>query len=445
MHRDSIDDLRKLFVGLDKKVNINGKGRIVPINFDNAATTPPFKRVVKRVLETTEYYGSIARGDGQKSQYCSDLYEECRRYILKYFNAPEEIYTAIFVGNTTDGLNKLSNILINNKEDIVITTRMEHHSNDLPWRNKCDLKYVEVNEDGRININEIEELIERYKEKVKYITITGASNVTGYINDIRKISGLIHKYGGKIIVDGAQLVPHKKIYMYKKDSLENIDFLVFSGHKIYAPFGSGAIIGLRKDFNNNLPDTKGGGTVEYVIDNNQLWLNTPEKNEAGTPNLFGAVAIMEAMKEIEKIGFERIEKNEKELLQYLINGLKELNRVKLYADNDCIDDRLGILVFTIDGMKYYEVGEKLSEIKAIGVRQGGFCSHPYTRRVLGIPNNQLQEYINKNGIPGLVRVSLGIYNSKKEANIFLETVELLCRRYARKLRVASSKRVKSDK
>ena len=431
MHRDSIDDLRKLFVGLDKKVNINGKGRIVPINFDNAATTPPFKRVVKRVLETTEYYGSIARGDGQKSQYCSDLYEECRRYILKYFNAPEEIYTAIFVGNTTDGLNKLSNILINNKDDIVITTRMEHHSNDLPWRNKCDLKYVEVNEDGRININEIKELIERYKEKVKYITVTGASNVTGYINDIRKISGLIHKYGGKIIVDGAQLVPHKKIYMYKKDSLENIDFLVFSGHKIYAPFGSGAIIGLRKDFNNNLPDTKGGGTVEYVIDNNQLWLNTPEKNEAGTPNLFGAVAIMEAMKEIENIGFERIEKNEKELLQYLINGLKELNRVKLYADNDCIDDRLGILVFTIDGMKYYEVGEKLSEIKAIGVRQGGFCSHPYTRRVLGIPNNQLQEYINKNGIPGLVRVSLGIYNSKKEANIFLETVELLCRRYAR--------------
>lgn len=431
MHRDSIDDLRKLFVGLDKKVNINGKGRIVPINFDNAATTPPFKRVVKRVLETTEYYGSIARGDGQKSQYCSDLYEECRRYILKYFNAPEEIYTAIFVGNTTDGLNKLSNILINNKEDIVITTRMEHHSNDLPWRNKCDLKYVEVNEDGRININEIEELIERYKEKVKYITITGASNVTGYINDIRKISGLIHKYGGKIIVDGAQLVPHKKIYMYKKDSFRKYRFSSFSGHKIYAPFGSGAIIGLRKDFNNNLPDTKGGGTVEYVIDNNQLWLNTPEKNEAGTPNLFGAVAIMEAMKEIENIGFERIEKNEKELLQYLINGLKELNRVKLYADNDCIDDRLGILVFTIDGMKYYEVGEKLSEIKAIGVRQGGFCSHPYTRRVLGIPNNQLQEYINKNGIPGLVRVSLGIYNSKKEANIFLETVELLCRRYAR--------------
>ena len=156
MHKENIDDLRKLFIGLDKKVNVDGKGRLIPINFDNAATTPPFKRVMKKVLETSEYYGSIARGDGKKSQYCSDLYDSSRKYILEYFNAPEDIYTAIFVGNTTDGLNKLSNILIESKEDIVITTRMEHHSNDLPWRNKCDLKHVEVDKDGRIKVEDIE-------------------------------------------------------------------------------------------------------------------------------------------------------------------------------------------------------------------------------------------------------------------------------------------------
>ena len=431
MHKDNKDDLRKLFVGLDKKVNVEGKGRIIPINFDNAATTPPFKRVMKKILETSEYYGSIERGDGQKSLYCSDLYEESRNYLLKYFNAPEDIYTAIFVANTTDGLNMLSNILINSKADIVITTRMEHHSNDLPWRGKCNLKYVEVREDGRININDIEELVDKYRERIKYITITGASNVTGYINDIKRIAKLIHKYGGKIIVDGAQLVPHKKVSMCQEDSSENIDFLVFSGHKIYAPFGSGAIIGLKESFNMNPPDSKGGGTVDLVLDDREIWLNTPEKNEAGTPNLFGAVAIMEAMKEVERIGFDTIEKNEKELLKYIIDGLKDLSRVRLYADNENINDRLGILVFTIDGMSYEEVGEKLSEVRGIGVRQGGFCSHPYTRRVLGIADNELQNYISKNGVPGLVRVSLGIYNTKKEANIFLETIEYLCRRYAK--------------
>ena len=431
MHKDNKDDLRKLFVGLDKKVNVEGKGRIIPINFDNAATTPPFKRVMKKILETSEYYGSIERGDGQKSLYCSDLYEESRNYLLKYFNAPEDIYTAIFVANTTDGLNMLSNILINSKDDIVITTRMEHHSNDLPWRGKCNLKYVEVREDGRININDIEELVDKYRERIKYITITGASNVTGYINDIKRIAKLIHKYGGKIIVDGAQLVPHKRVSMCQEDSSENIDFLVFSGHKIYAPFGSGAIIGLKESFNMNPPDSKGGGTVDLVLDDREIWLNTPEKNEAGTPNLFGAVAIMEAMKEVERIGFDTIEKNEKELLKYIIDGLKDLSRVRLYADNENINDRLGILVFTIDGMSYEEVGEKLSEVRGIGVRQGGFCSHPYTRRVLGIADNELQNYISKNGVPGLVRVSLGIYNTKKEENIFLETIEYLCRRYAK--------------
>ena len=431
MHRENIYDLRKLFIGLDKKVNVEGKGRLIPINFDNAATTPPFKRVMKKVLETSDYYGSIARGDGKKSQYCSDLYENSRKYILEYFNAPEDIYTAIFVGNTTDGLNKLSNILIENKNDIVITTRMEHHSNDLPWRNKCDLKHVEVDKDGRLRVEDIENLLEKYQERVKYVTITGASNVTGYVNDIKRIAKSAHKYGAKIIVDGAQLIPHKKISMIQEDVNENIDFLVFSGHKVYAPFGSGVIIGLREIFNEKEPASAGGGTVQIVLDDRQLWLDTPEKNEAGTPNLFGAIAIAEALREMDKIGFQTIENNEKELLVYLIKELKQFEKITLYGDNENINDRLGILVFNIDGMTYEEVGEALANVRGIGVRQGGFCAHPYTRRVLGIADNDLQRYMSEVGTPGLVRVSLGIYNSKKEANIFLDTIEYLCRRYAK--------------
>ena len=262
MRRDNIDEIRKLFIGLDNKIVINGKKQIIPINFDNAATTPVLKKVMRAVLKASENYGSIARGDGQKSQYSSDLYEECRRYVIDYFNAPLNKYTAIFVSNTTEGINKLSNILIKNKNDIVITSRMEHHSNDLPWRDKCDLKYIEVDEKGRIIMEELEEMFNIYKERIKYVTITGASNVSGYITDIRKVAKLAHKYGAKVIIDGAQLVPHREVNMCGEDDDDYIDFLIFSAHKVYAPFGSGAIIGLRDEIEKYPPDTKGGGTVE---------------------------------------------------------------------------------------------------------------------------------------------------------------------------------------
>lgn len=428
MHRDNIDEIRKLFIGLDNKIVINGKKQVIPINFDNAATTPVLKKVMRAVLKASENYGSIARGDGQKSQYSSDLYEECRRYVIKYFNAPLNKYTAIFIGNTTEGINKLSNILIKNKNDIVITSRMEHHSNDLPWRGKCDLKYVEVDEKGRIIMEELEEMFSIYQDRIKYVTITGASNVTGYITDIRRVAKLAHKYGAKLIVDGAQLVPHRAINICGKEDDDYIDFLIFSAHKVYAPFGSGAIIGLRDELEKYPPDTKGGGTVERVLDDEIIWLSTPEKNEAGSPNFFGAVALMQALKEMNKIGFELIESNEKKLLKMLIDGMKNFERVILYGDNENIEDRLGIMVFNIDRLCYEMVGEYLASIRGIAVRQGGFCAHPYTRRLLGIKNDEIEEYIKKNGMPGMVRVSLGAYNSEKEVNIFLETIEYICKK-----------------
>ena len=428
MHRDNIDEIRKLFIGLDNKIVINGKKQVIPINLDNAATTPVLKKVMKAVLKASENYGSIARGDGQKSQYSSDLYEECRRYVIKYFNAPLNKYTAIFVSNTTEGINKLSNILIKNKNDIVITSRMEHHSNDLPWRGKCDLKYVEVDEKGRIIMEELEEMFSIYQDRIKYVTITGASNVTGYITDIRRVAKLAHKYGAKLIVDGAQLVPHRAINICGKEDDDYIDFLIFSAHKVYAPFGSGAIIGLRDELEKYPPDTKGGGTVERVLDDEIIWLSTPEKNEAGSPNFFGAVALMQALKEMNKIGFELIESNEKKLLKILIEGMKNFERVILYGDNENIEDRLGIMVFNIDRLCYEMVGEYLASIRGIAVRQGGFCAHPYTRRLLGIKSNEIEEYIKKNGMPGMVRVSLGAYNSEKEVNIFLETIEYICKK-----------------
>lgn len=427
MYDSNDNPLRDLFIGLDKKVPILNNKEIIPINFDNAATTPVFKSVLKEITEACELYGAIGRGTGQKSEYCTKRYHKCRDYILDFFNAPKDKYTVIFVGNTTEGINRLSNILIENKTDIIITTRMEHHSNDLPWRGKCIVEYVEVDKNGRLKLDELEYLLEKYKGQVKYVTLTAASNVTGYINDLSFISKLVHSYNAKLIVDGAQIVAHKELNMYPGNQLEAIDFLVFSAHKIYAPFGSGAIIGLKETFERLNNDYKGGGTVEGVFDNSEIYLPPPEKNEAGSPNFLGAIALVQAMKEIKKIGFNTIEENEKKLLKRAIAGLNSIKKVVTYGDNYNISDRLGIIIFNIEGLYDIDTAKYLSTLRGIAVRQGAFCAHPYVNRLLRSHNKGNDNFSRNNycNLTGMVRASFGLYNSINEVEIFLNTVELI--------------------
>ena len=417
------NSFRHLFIGLDKKVSIINDNKIIAINLDNAATTPVFKSVLDRISKECELYGAIGRGLGQKSEYSTKIYAESRDYILDFFNASKEKYTVIFVNNTTEGINRLSNILIEDKSNIVITTRMEHHSNDLPWRGKCNLKYIEVDENGRLKLDELEYLLEKNKGLVKYVTITAASNVTGYINNLSYLSKLIHKYNAKLIVDGAQIVAHKKIDF----SETNIDYLVFSAHKMYAPFGSGAIIGLKEEFERLNSDLKGGGTVESVLDNSEALLPPPEKNEAGSPNFFGAIALVQSMKELENIGYDVIEKSEKILLKHAIKGLNSINRVISYGDNFNIEDRLGIVVFNLKDIYHAECASLLASLRAIAVRQGAFCAHPYVKRLLNKKDEEYGRHLVDNTckIPGMVRASFGVYNSINELDIFLNTLELI--------------------
>ncbi|WP_066894984.1 aminotransferase class V-fold PLP-dependent enzyme [Clostridium nigeriense] len=419
------NSFRHLFIGLDKKVPIYDSNNIIPINFDNAATTPVFKSVLDRITKACELYGAIGRGLGQKSEYSTKVYSESRDYILDFFKASKNKYTVIFVNNTTEGINRLSNMLIEDKNHIVITTRMEHHSNDLPWRGKCILKYIEVDENGRLKLDELEYLLEKYHGLVKYVTITAASNVTGYVNNLSYISKLVHKYNAKLIVDGAQIVAHKKL-----DFTETlIDYLVFSAHKMYAPFGSGAIIGLKEEFERLNSDLKGGGTVDAVLDYSEVLLPPPEKDEAGSPNFFGAIALVEAMKELNNIGYETIENNEKILLNYALKGLNSIKDVITYGDNYKIDDRLGIVVFNIKNIYHAENAKLLASLRAIAVRQGAFCAHPYVKRLLKINDIESSRYLVDSSckMPGMVRASFGIYNSIREIDIFLNTIELIIR------------------
>lgn len=424
---DNMDNIiHDMMAGIDLEVDTLNNKKIRAINFDNAATTPPFKSVIDYIKKLSNYYGSIGRGAGHKSEITTRLYHESKEYLLDFFNIKEkEKYTVIYVSNTTDGINKLSRIISHKDEDVILSTRMEHHSNDLPWRRHWNVDYVEVDELGRLKVEEFEEKLKAYNGRVKYITVSGASNVTGYKNDIHFIARTAHKYNAKIIVDGAQLVPHVKVDMWGKSDEERIDFLVFSAHKLYAPFGGGAIIGLKSVFDSNLPDDEGGGTVEIVMDKKVEYLKAPERDEAGTPNFFGTIAISKALKELDKIGFDKIEAREESLKNKLSDGLSAIPKIINYGDMVDRDDRLGINVFNIESLYHHDVAEILAKVYGISVRQGWFCAHPYCRRLMHISEKAASAFIHDDNerMPGMIRVSFGIYNDIKEVEYFLNAIE----------------------
>ncbi|WP_139905396.1 aminotransferase class V-fold PLP-dependent enzyme [Clostridium thermarum] len=409
---------RKLIVGLDKEVPVRGDMYVKYINFDNAATTPPFVSVVNSVIRFCPWYSSIHRGMGYKSMVSSRIYEEARAKVLKFVGAEEKSNTVIFVKNATEGLNKLSYRLIQDKNWVVLSTWMEHHSNDLPWRDKCIVDYVEIDEEGRLSLEDLEQKLRKYRGRVKLVTVTGASNVTGYINDIHKIATLAHKHGAKIIVDGAQLVPHVPIDMKSDNSEEHIDYLVFSAHKMYAPFGIGAIVGPKKSFEYGAPEYKGGGTVHVVTRKNIYWDDPPAKEEAGSPNIIGVVALVAAIEQLTKIGMDKIKKNEKLLMDYTLSKLKQLPFLKLYGCDDGCVERVGIIPFVVMGIPHIEIAKALSEDSGIGVRNGCFCAQPYIQRLLKLTDQEIKYYkkLPDDKKPGMVRVSFGLYNTPKEVD-----------------------------
>ena len=423
---------RYLFDGVDLTIKLSDGAYVTPICFDNGATTPPFKCVNKEIMKHMQMYGSIGRGKGPKSEYSTRVYEKCREYIKQYFNiAGDNKYTVIFTKNTTEGMNLLANTLINSKCDKVLTTRMEHHANDLPWRYTSNVIYVDVDKEGKVNIGDIEDALINHKGEIKYVTITGASNVTGYVNPINDIARVAHKYGAKIIVDAAQLAPHREINMKGTGNNDSIDFLALSAHKMYAPYGSGVVIGLTEDLKNKEPFLKGGGAVDLVFDYDIYWSEPPSKFEAGTPNYLGAIALYTAMNKLIEIGFDKIQEHEELLKNRLLDGLEGMNRIVLYGTRE--SDSLGVVPFNIDGINYENVADRLSYIRGIGVRQGAFCAHTYVRRLLGISDEEAQALLSRDcKAAGMIRASFGLYNTCQEVDEFLDTLDFMisrCRKF----------------
>ena len=417
------NNYRSLVVGVDVKVPLPNGNYITAINFDNAATTPPFISVMQDIFTFAPYYSSIHRGNGYKSELSSNVYEKSRNTILDFVGAHPDKDTVIYVKNTTEALNKLAHRFCHgNKKCVILSSDMEHHSNDLPWRDNYTVDYINVDASGGLSLKALEEKLIKYKGNVKLVTVTGASNVTGIINPIYKIAALTHSYGAKIVVDGAQLIPHIPFNMRPSNPKEHIDYLVFSGHKMYAPFGVGVLIGSKSDFENGPPDLKGGGTVQFVTHDYVGWNSPPQKEEAGTPNLMGVIALVSAIETLRSVNMHEIAKIEGSLTQYTLNKIKKIPDIILYGNQNYTEDRLGIIPFNIEGIPHNVTASILSSERGISVRSGCFCAHPYVQQLLKLSPKELTKYIQNPNLPrpGMVRISFGLYNTPYEVDVLID-------------------------
>ena len=286
------------------------------------------------------------------------------------------------------------------------------------------MAYAEVDADGRLILEDFEKILRRreYKNMTKYVTVTAASNVTGYVNDVHAIARVAHKYGAKIIVDGAQIVAHRQFSMRGQPGKdEDIDFFVFSAHKMYSPFGGGAVVGRKNLLDAHVPQFCGGGMVVSVTDDAVVYAAAPDLYEAGSPNMPGVVGMLKSIEILQKIGFDYIMWHEQQLLRRALDGLSKIDGVILYGDSKNIADRVGILVFNIEGRQPVDVASELASRAGIAVRHAAFCAHPYVRRLEGKAPHELCEPTEPPR--GMVRVSFGIYNTEADVDLLVKTVE----------------------
>ena len=381
------------------------------VNLDCAASTPPSVEVAAAVNEFLPWYSSVHRGAGAKSQRSSEQYEQARDTLLRFVGGDPATHTVIFPRNTTEGLNITAFRLGLSPDDVVLTTVAEHHSNLLPWRRYARVRYVDVDQDGTFTAEAVIAQLDA-SPRPRVLAITGGSNVTGWLPPLPPIVAAANARGVLVVVDAAQLAPHRPIAM----SRLGIDFLVWSGHKMHAPFGAGALIGPRHLFAEGAPMLVGGGSVAAVGLDDVIWAPPPDRDEAGSPNVVGVVALDAAVRELTQRGWASMLKHERSLLGELDRQLGAIPELIRYGPISGAD-RLPVAAFNVAAMPHALVASRLSHEYGIGVRSGCFCAHPYLIRLLGLDDHQIEAYRTnvRNGqhelLPGAVRASAGLGTS----------------------------------
>lgn len=371
------------------------------VNLDHAATAPALQAVADRVARVLPWSASVHRGAGLPSQGCTALLEQARASIAASCGARASDL-AVLTRNTTDALRLLAHVVPAGGE--IVSFDLEHHANDLPWRTR-DHRLLPTAPTIAATLDRLADALD--ERPAALVAITGASNVTGELLPIREIVAIAHARGARVVVDAAQLAPHGEVDLAGWGA----DYVALSGHKTYAPFGAGVLIGRRDWLDAAEPYLPGGGAVRDVRADATDWVEGPARHEGGTPNLLGAVSLAVALRELAALPDGALAAHEGALRRRLLDGLATLPRVHTVQIFDDAPDAVGLVAFTVDGYAPAEVSAFLSAEHAIGVRDGRFCAHQLLAR-LGLPG-------------GAVRASFGVGSTTLDVDRLLDALHEL--------------------
>ena len=396
------------------------------VNLDYAASTPALPEVWDAVEAFMPWYSSVHRGSGEKSRVATEAFEGVRDEVRSFVGAPpgDEV---VLVRNTTEAINVLSAALPRGTR--VLSSSVEHHANMLPWR-RHDLQLLPFPASPDALCAACEDALRRARPRIDLVALTGASNVTGEVWPLERLAAIAHRHGARLFVDAAQLAPHRAIDMTDA----GIDFLAFSGHKLYAPFGAGALVGPVSGLGDAAPLLQGGGAIKLVTLDGTIWADAPDRHEAGSPNVVGAVALGAACRALDALGMESVAEHERTLAARLRDGLEAvpgLEQLAIWHDDDV--DRVGVASFRLAGYRHPLLAAILSAEHGIGVRHGCFCAHPLIAHLLDISEPEMLRYWRELGaggtpeLPGAVRASLGLGTTEHDVDQLVGALDGIAR------------------
>ena len=417
-------DLLRL-VGADTEVPLVQGGVRRYVNLDYAASAPALQSVHDAVEELLGWYSSVHRGAGFKSRASTAAYEGARESIRRFVNGRAGD-AVIITRNTTDSINLLAGTLPAGTH--VVAFAGEHHANLLPWK-RIGVRYLPVPESPAEMLAALEATLRDLPrcEDPHLVAATGASNVTGEIWPLAEIARVAHENGARLLVDAAQLAPHAPIDM----AGDGIDYLALSGHKLYAPYGAGALIGERDWLSAGDPFLRGGGAVRLVTVEETLWAELPDRQEAGSPNVVGAVALGVACDTLATAGMDRLAAEEAELLAYARERLAAVDGFQHYRIWAAEHPRVGLLTFNLGEMPYDLLAAVLSAEHGIGIRHGCFCAHPLMMRLLRVDDGEMLRLLDEaraghhERLPGAARMSLGLGSTRADIDTFADALRVI--------------------